>query len=85
MADKPIYRFYFSQSCHTCPGAKAAIKAAGLVVRMLDVESDEGRKEQVEDGVNSVPCLIEEKDGVITGEWNGSLINTELCEKLKGR
>jgi len=80
-----IYRFYFSQTCHACPGAKAAIKAAGLEVKALDVESDEGRKEQVEDGINSVPCLIEDTDGVITGQWTGTQINEATMAKLKGR
>jgi len=80
-----IYRFYFSKFCHTCPGAKAAISAAGLDVQMLDVESEKGRKEQVKDGINSVPCLIEDTDGMISGQWTGTQINETTIAKLKGR
>jgi len=81
-----VYRLYTRKGCITCPGAKNAILTAGLDVRVLDVETDEGREENINDGAGlSVPCLIEEKAGQITGQWTGTMINTELCEKLKGR
>ena len=81
-----VYRLYTRKECITCPGAKNAVLTAGLDVRILDVETTEGRKEQVKDGAGlSVPCLIEERNGEITGQWIGKTINQELCEKLKGR
>lgn len=79
------YRLYTASWCSHCPGAKQAVKDAGLDCEVIDADTSYGRVKSSKDGVKSVPCLIQIVDDKPFEQYTGTQINSELCEKLKGR